>query len=409
MNDLEDFSTFIVQEIGSKEGAISPIIVNSASFSYGDSFVAEDIFEGNVAKPLYSRVGNPTTEKLENILTKMEGGIASIATSSGMGAISLAALSLLESGDEVICIGGLFGGSYSFFKESIIRFGIKSHFLKADETNKIKGLINNKTKIIYFESIGNPNMRIVDIDKIVEIADEHDVATMIDNTSTPLTLRAFSMGIDIILYSTTKIISGNSSALGGIAIFRAIKEENDKFKSKRYKNIHKFIEKKGKFALFANAKKKVLRDFGMSASAFNSYLTLIGLETLPLRTKRVFDSTKKIVKALYENGLKVKYPVLENHPDCKLYKKYFTKGCGPVFTIDLGSKKRAFEFIDKLKLAFITANICDSRTLALHMDSTIFSDFTEKEKEFLGITKGLVRVSIGLENPGDLIADFLQP
>ncbi len=256
MNKLEDFSTFFVQEIGSKKGAISPAIVNSASFSYGDSFVAEGIFDGSIDKSLYSRVGNPTTAKLENILTKMEEGISSIATSSGMGAISLAALSLLESGDEVICIGGLFGGSYSFFKESIARYGIKSHFLKADEIDRIGEFVRDKTKIIYFESIGNPNMRIVDIEKIVKIADSYGVATMIDNTSTPLTLRAFSMGIDIVVYSTTKIISGNSSALGGVAIFRAIKEKKDKFKRQRYKSIHNFIEKKGKFALFANAKKR---------------------------------------------------------------------------------------------------------------------------------------------------------
>ncbi len=146
----------------------------------------------------------------------------------------------------------------------------------------------------------------------------------------------------------------------------------------------------------------------MSATAFNSYLTLLGLETLSLRIKRVANSTEKIVKTLFENGLKVNHPTLINHPDYKLYKKYFTVGCGSVFTIDFGSKEKAFEFINGLKLAFVTANICDSRTLALHMDSTIFSDFAEKEKEFLGITKGLVRISTGLENPDDLIADFLQ-
>ena len=406
--ELKDFSSYFVQNIGSKKGPISPCIVNSASFSYEDSNTAEGIFEGSIKNSLYSRMGNPTTKRLETILAGMDKGVGAVVTSSGMAAISLACMSLLNASDEVICIGGLFGGTYSFFKETMFRFGIKTHFLNASQTKDIESLINEKSKIIYFESIGNPNMRIVEIDNIVQIAKKYNIATIIDNTSTPLTLQPLGMGIDIAIYSTTKIISGNSSALGGVAVFRGINKKDDKFKSDKFKDIHKFIKNKGEIALVVNARKRALRDFGMSASAFNSYLTLLGLETLAIRTNFIANSTKKIVKALSKAGMKVNHPLLKNHSDNKLYKKYFKNGCGTVFTIDFGVKKRAYEFINNLKFAFVTANISDSRTLALHMDSTIFNDFSKDEKEFLGIGKGLVRISVGLENPDDIIADFLH-
>ncbi len=407
MDSIEKYQTFFPQEIGSKEGAVSPFITNSASYGYGDSKTAEAIFSGEAKKPLYARVGNPTTSKLESVLAKMDGGIGAIATSSGMGAITLSCISLLKAGDEVISIGGLFGGTYSFFSETLSRFGIKTSFFGVDEIDKIKNSINQNTKIIFLESVGNPNMELPDFKQISQIADENKIALIVDNTITPITLKPLELGADIVVYSTTKIISGNASALGGAVVFRAVNEQNDKFNTTKYDFLEKFIKKMGKMALIANGKKRALRDFGMSASAFNSQLTMLGLETLPIRTEHIANSVEKIVTTLEKEGLNVNHPSLKRHKHNDRYLKYFKYGCGTLFTIDMGTKEKAFEYIDKLKLATVTANIGDSRTLALHMDSTIYSDFTQEEKEFLGITPGLIRVSIGLENPDDLIKDFL--
>ena len=408
MNKFEKQCTVFVQSIGNKEGAVSPAIVSSASFGYGTPEVAEGIFDGSVKKPLYSRMGNPTTAKLESIMATMDDGIGAIATSSGMAATTLATISLLSQGDEIISIGGLFGGTYSFFNETISRFGIKTSFFDVDDIENIQNAITEHTKIIFLESVGNPNMRLPDIKQIAKIANDANIALIVDNTITPISVSPLKLGADIVVYSTTKIISGNSSALGGCVIFRAINEQKDKFKTSRYQFLENFIHAAGKMALIPNAKKRVLRDFGMSANAHASYQTILGLETLPLRLPRIVNNVQIITKALAGKGLDINHPSLLSHPHHERYKRDFSLGCGTLFTIDMQTKEQAFNFLRKSNLATITANIGDSRTLALHMASTIYRDFDEKTRKFLGITDGLIRISVGLENPQDIIDDFLN-
>jgi len=408
MQRFEEYTTQFVQAIGKKEGAVSPEITASASFAYGDPETAEGIFDGSIQKPLYARMGNPTTAQLEKILADMDGGIGAIVTSSGMAATALTTMSLLKSGDEIISIGGLFGGTYSYFSETLSRFGITARFFDVDETEKIEQTINEHTKIIFLESVGNPNMRLPDIKAIADIANTHKIVLIVDNTITPLSISPLALGADIVVYSTTKIISGNASVLGGAAVFRAISDEDDKFKTRRYHEVHKFIRKMGKTALIGNAKKRAMRDFGMSANAFASYLTMLGLETLPLRMDRIVQSVETIVQALSDKGLSVYHPSLETHPHHNRYKNDFINGCGTLFTIDMGSKEAAYNFLKRAKIPTITANIGDSRTLALHMASTIYSDFDENIKDFLGISPGLVRISVGLEQPEDIIEDFVS-
>ncbi|WP_372998095.1 PLP-dependent aspartate aminotransferase family protein [Sulfurimonas sp.] len=408
MNNFEEYCTKFVQSVGNKEGAVSPAVINSASFAYGTPEIAEGIFEGSVKKPLYSRMGNPTTAKLESIMAEMDGGVAAVATSSGMGATTLACMSLLASGDEIISIGGLFGGTYALFSETLTRFGVKTNFFDVDDFNEIEDSINENTKIIFLESVGNPNMKLPDIKRIAQIANEAGIILILDNTITPLCISPLSLGADISVYSTTKIISGNSSALGGCAVFRAVNDGDDKLKSPRYSFMSKFIKGAGKMALFANAKKRALRDFGMSANANASYQTMLGLETLPLRLSRITDSVETIALALDEAGLNINHPCLKSHPHNERYLNDFKNGCGTLFTIDMESKEKAFEFLNNTKLATLTANIGDNRTLALHMASTIYRDFDEDIRKFLGISDGLIRVSIGLENPKDIINDFIQ-
>jgi O-acetylhomoserine (thiol)-lyase len=408
MNHFEEYATRFVQQIGKKEGPISPVMINSASFGYGDSETGEGIFDGSVKKPLYSRMGNPTSAQLEQVLASMDGGIGAVVTSSGMGATALATLSLLKSGDEIISIGGLFGGTYSYFNETLTRFGIKSRFFDVDELEAIENSITEKTKIIFCESVGNPNMRLPDIAKIAQISSRYGVVLMVDNTTTPLSVKPLELGADIVVYSTTKIITGNASSLGGAVVFRSINEGEDKFKSTRYSETHPFIQKMGAMALIGNAKKRAMRDFGMSANGFGSYLTLLGLETLPLRMDRVVSSVEKIALALDSAGFTVGHPVLPSHPHHARYKELFAQGCGTLLTIDMGSKEAAFKFLNASKLVTITANIGDARLLGLHMASTIYRDFDRPTREFLGITDGLIRISVGLENPDDIIADFLS-
>jgi O-acetylhomoserine (thiol)-lyase len=408
MNRFEEFTTRIVQQVGKKEGPVSPVMINSASFGYGDSETGEGIFEGSIKKPLYARVGNPTSAQLEQILASMDGGIGAVSASTGMGAIAMATLSLLHAGDEIISIGGLFGGTYSYFSETLPRFGITTQFFDVDALAEVENAITSETKIIFLESVGNPNMHLPDIAKIAQIANQHGIVLIVDNTTTPMSILPLSLGADIVVYSTTKIITGNASALGGAVVYRAIAEGEDKFKSERYCDIQPFIQKMGAMALIAVAKKRALRDFGMSANGFGSYLTMLGLETLPLRMDRIVTTIETVAQKLDAAGLVVNHPCLPHHPHHERYKTQFANGCGTIFTIDLGSKERAFEFLNRSKLITITANIGDSRTLGLHMASTIYRDFDDETKVFLGITPGLVRISIGLESADAIVDDFIN-
>lgn len=405
MKVFEEYQTFLPQNIGSKTGSVSPVIEPSASFGYEDMYEAEGIFDGTVAKQMYSRLGNPTNKQLEGLFTKLEGGVGAVAMCSGMASISLACMGLASSGDEAICVGGLFGGTYAFFSDTMARFGVKTTFLDADELSKIQMSITEKTKFIYCESVGNPNMKLSDIKAIAAIANANDVALIVDNTVTPLSIKALELGADIVVYSTTKMISGNSTALGGLTVFA---KTSKKFHTSRYADIQKIVTDYKEVALVANAKKRVLRDLGAAASAFNSYLTLVGMETLALRLEHVAKSSAKIALALEEAGFEVRHPALASHEHHNLYKDYFNEASGPLLTVDLGTKERAFAFLHALKLVTITANVGDSRFLGLHMASTIYKEYSSEAKAHLGITPGLIRISIGLESPEDIINDFLQ-
>ena len=387
--------------------AISTPITSSAAFFYENSTEAEDIFSGNCAKPLYSRMGNPTTFDLEQRLSQMENGVGAVATSSGMAAITMVIMSMCSSDDEIIAIGGLFGGTYALMTQTLPRFGIKTKFLSVDDLDNIESSITTKTKVIFCESVGNPSLRLPNLEAIGKLATKHNIAFIVDNTVTPIIVKPFEYGADVVVYSTTKVISGNSSALGGIAIFKEV-EKNDKFNTSRYEFLKPFIDKLEGKALIGCAKKRALRDFGMSANAHSSYQTILGLETLELRTNRINTSCEIVAKVLKSEGVNVNHPSLDENVDKDLYDTHFSEGTGSMITVDMGTQEKAFKFLDHSNLLTITANIGDSRTLGLHMSSTIYQDFTPKEKEFLGITDGLIRLSIGLEKPQDIIDDLLS-
>ena len=411
MTDFENYNTLLVQAIGNKTGPIAPNIVPSAAFGYSDAEEAEAIFAGEAALPLYARVGNPTNAKLESVVAAMEGGIGAIATSSGMGALAMVLTAFLKEGDEILCIGGFFGGTYTLVSETMKRFGVKGHFSAVDACEEIEEVLRSGVQMVLCESVGNPSLELADLEKIGELCTRYQTLLLVDNTITPLIVRPFDYGADIVVYSSTKILCGHSAALGGIAIFREVREENDKLHHSRYSVLHPVIKKMKSKAMIAICKKRAIRDMGMTANAFGSFLTMLGLETLALRVERVNSSVERFVAELsarLPEGYTLRHPSLEHHEHHLRYRKLYPDGCGSVVTLDCGSKEAAFALLDRLEMVTQTANIGDNRTLALHMQSTIYRDFDAETRASLGVTEGLIRISIGLEDPRRVVDDFLQ-
>jgi O-acetylhomoserine (thiol)-lyase len=410
MKDYNYFNTLLVQNVGSKVRAIAPTITSSAAFGYESAEEAEGIFKGEVANPLYARVGNPTTTKLESIVSKMEGGLASIATSSGMGALAMVMTAYLKSDDKVLCIGGFFGGTYTLVNETMKRFGVKSSFCGIEDFEEIEDTLKKGIHMVIIETVGNPSLELPDLPKIIALCNKYETLLVVDNTVTPLTLRPLEMGADIVIHSTTKAMSGHSAALGGIAVFRAVKEQ-DKLHNDKYKHLHPIVNKMKKKAMIAISKKRAMRDIGMSANAYASFLTMLGLETLALRLQRVNDSIPKLVKILEEKlpkHIEVSHPSLKSDKYNKRFQSDFNEACGPIITLECGDKETAFKLLNNLELVTQTANIGDNRTLALHMASTIYRDFDDQTQKYLGITDGLIRISVGLEDPKIIAQDLLQ-
>ena len=404
------FATLLPQSVGAKEGPVAPEIVPSAAYAYANAQEAEAIFRGDLHKPLYARMGNPTNAKLESVLSKMEGAAGAIVTASGMGAISMVLSAFLRRGDHVLCIGGFFGGTYALMRETLERFGIENHFRDVDDWEGMQSILERGVQIVLVESVGNPNMKLPDLPRIASLCSHFDTLLLVDNTATPLQQQPLSIGADIVLYSTTKNISGHSAALGGAALFRAVEPE-DKLHTPKYAHLHKIVQKAGAHAMIAICKKRALRDLGMSANAFGSFVTLLGLETLALRMEHISKSTPYIAKKLDEHlapKIVVRHPSLPAHEHHERYRTLFPMGCGPLLTLECGTKARAFALLNRARLLTQTANIGDNRTLALHMQSTIYRDFTSDERAFLGITEGLIRISVGLEDPDAIVEDILR-
>ncbi len=409
IKDFNYFDTLLPQAIGSKIAAIAPVVTSSAAFGYQDAYEAEAIFDGKIQKPFYARMGNPTNAKLESVMAKIDGGFGAIATSSGMGAISMVLTALLKAGDRVLCVGGFFGGTYALMSETLPRFEIEPIFCDADDYESMQKELDRGVSVVLCESVGNPNLKLPDLKKISGLCEEFRTLFVVDNTATPLVVRPLELGADVAIYSTTKNISGHSASLGGIAVFSEVNKKC-KLHAPKYDHLHKIVQKSGKAAFIAICKKRALRDFGMSANAFGSFLTLLGLETLSIRMKRIFENVEYIVSAL-ENELPkgvVRHPSLLSHEHHTRYKRLYPLGCGSLFTLRLKDKQEAFDFLNNSKLLTQTANIGDNRTLALHMKSTIYRDFDEKSLKILGITDGLIRFSSGIENPQNIVDDILD-
>lgn len=394
-------------------------LYQTSSYQFRDTDHAAALFGLTEAGNIYTRIMNPTTDVFEQRVAALQGGVAALATASGQFAQTLTALSLCDAGDEIISSSALYGGTYTLWKYSFARLGIKVHFVENADPKKIESLINDKTRFIYLETLGNPKLEIPDFEAISEIAHANGLPVVVDNTfGTPYLFKAFEHGVDIALHSTTKWIGGHGLSIGGVIIdggkfnWTASGRHNGIVKPEpAYHNavISQFVG--DAIAFIIRARVVGLRDFGGSQAPFNSFLNIIGLETLPLRMDRHVSNTLAVAKFLeaHQSVSWVNYPGLESHPSHDRAKKYLPKGAGAVLGFGIkGGKEAGKKFIDNLKLVSHLANVGDARTLAIHPATTTHSQLGEEDQVLSGVTDDYVRLSIGIEDVDDILWDLDQ-
>ena len=385
--------------------ATSMPIVQTSSYEYKTAEELEAVFAGKSFGYLYSRISNPTVTILENRLTLLENGLGSIAASSGMAAITVSLLNILKAGDHLIAGKSLFGGTYSLFNNIFKRYNIKVNFVDATNIKEVENNIKKETKAVFVETIGNPKLDVIDLKKISQVAHKHNIPFFVDNTvPTPYLLKAKNFGADIIIHSTTKFINGFGNSIGGILIDTG----NYDWNTNKFPDLQEYAKKHGEFAYLAKAKHDVYRDFGTCMSPFNAFLTLLGIETLGIRMAK--HCRNALLLAHYLNKHPdvrwINFPGLPSSPYHKIAKRQFNNKFCSLLCFGLGTKKKGFQLINKLKLAKNLANLGDSKTLVIHPASTICADFTAEEKEIVGVTEDMVRVSVGIEDINDIISDF---
>ncbi len=388
-------------------GATSVPICQTVSYAYKTAQGLADVFHGKAPGYIYTRIANPTTTALEARLTLLEDGIGCIATSSGMAAIASVVMSLTRAGDEIIAATGIFGGTVSLFENTLGRFGVKTNFVDGADTNRFAKAINNRTKLIFIETIGNPRMDVPDIPAIADIAHKANLPLVVDNTvTTPFIIRPVDFGADIVVHSTSKFINGHGTAIGGAIIDTG----NYNWRKGAFDDIRVLSERVGQLAFLANLRNLIYRDLGGCPAPMNSFLMLQGLETLPGRIVKHDKNAWKLAQFLQAHPKVswVNYPGLTGNRFSDRVIKLFAGRGGGLLTFGLGDKQRSFRFIDSLKLAKNLANLGDAKTLVLHPASTIFHEFSTAEQNKMGVTEDMVRVSVGIEDFEDIKADFQQ-
>ena len=362
----------------------------------------EKIFVGQKPGFVYTRVANPTITHFERRMAALEHGVGAIAFSSGMSAISMAIMNIVESGDEIVSSSGLFGGTSAFFNE-LKSFGVKIKYVNENRPESFELLITDKTKLIYVETIGNPKLDVADIKSLAEVAHSKNLPLFVDNTvTTPYLIRPLDFGADVVIHSTSKMINGGGNSIGGIVVCGS----KFKWNPSKFSKLVDF-EKYGVMSYLVRLRSVMLTNFGGCAAPFNVFLTEIGLDTLSLRVERSCQNALTLAKYLSEQkNIQVNYPGLENNPYYELSKRQFHNNFGAMFTIKLKNKELAFKFINSLKFALDVSNIGDARTLVIHPASTIYIHTSEEEKILAGVTDDLIRVNVGIEDINDLIDDF---
>ena len=406
------------EEADPATGARAVPIYQTTSYVFNNSAHAAARFGLTDAGNIYGRLTNPTEDVLEKRIAALEGGVAGLAVASGAAAISYTIQALAQNGGHVVAQKTIYGGSYNLLEHTLPNFGITATFVDAHNLKEIEDAIQENTRLVYLETLGNPNSDIPDLDAIAEIAHKHGLPVVVDNTfGTPYLIRPLEHGADIVVHSATKFIGGHGTSLGGIIVdggkfdwaasgnYPAIAAPNPS-----YHGIS-FVDAAGPAAFVTYVRAILLRDTGATISPFNAFLLLQGVETLSLRVERHAENTKKIVEYLANHPQveKVNHPSLPDHPDHALYQKYFPNGGASIFTFQIkGGVKEAHAFIDHLKTFSLLANVADVKSLVIHPATTTHSQLSEQELLDQGIYQNTIRLSIGTENADDLIADLEQ-
>lgn len=384
-------------------GATHTPIYQSSAFNHATADELAKIFQNKARGFSYTRVGNPTVEAFEARITKLENGVASIACASGMAALTNAFLNILCAGDEIVSSASLYGGSIDLFRD-FEAFGITTKYVQNNDFEALEAAINDKTKVIFAETIGNPKLDVTDIRALAEIAHRHELPLIIDNTvATAFLVRPIELGADIVVNSSSKYINGSSNSISGVLT------DGGKFKwnAEKYPGMKDYI-KFGPFAYTAKLRNGLFRNTGACLSPQNAFLNILGLETLGLRMERQCENAEKLAKWIDESfeDVTVNYPGLESSQWHEIAKNQFDKYYGAILTLRVGSKERAFQVIDALELPYKLSNIGDTKSLVIHPASTIAVHNTPKELEDAGVYEDLIRVSVGIEDIEDLIEDF---
>ncbi|MHC4626570.1 MAG: O-acetylhomoserine aminocarboxypropyltransferase/cysteine synthase family protein [Planctomycetota bacterium] len=388
-------------------GATAVPICQSVSYAHNTAQALADAFSGRCPGYIYTRIANPTTTALESRLTELEDGIGCVATSSGMAAVASAVMALVRAGDEIIAAAGIFGGTVSLFANTLRRFGVVTTFVDVADTSNFENALNEKTKLIFVETIGNPRMDVPDIPLIAEIAHKAGIPLIVDNTvTTPALFKPGGFGADIVVHSTSKFINGHGTAIGGAIIDAG----NYNWRAGPFDQIKELSQRVGQLAFLSYLRNVIYRDLGGCPAPMNSFLLLQGLETLPARMARHCENAEKLAEFLRSHP-KVSwanYPGLKRSKFHDRVERLFAGRASGLLTFGLGDKEKAFKFIDSLKLAKNLANLGDAKTLVLHPASTIFGEFNTDELVSMGVSPDMVRVSVGIEDFEDIKADFEQ-
>ena len=391
-------------------------IYATASYVFKNSAHAAARFgladEGNI----YGRLTNSTQDVLEQRVAALEGGVAALALASGAAAITYTLEALGQNGGHFVAQKTIYGGSYNLLAHTLPNFGITASFVNIHDLNEVEAAIQDNTRAIYIETLGNPNSDIPDIDALAELAHKHGLPLVVDNTfGTPYLIRPIEHGADIVVHSATKFLGGHGTTLGGVIVdsgkfdwaasgkYDAIADPNPS-----YHGVS-FVKAVGPAAFVTYIRAILLRDTGATISPFSAFLLLQGIETLSLRLERHAENTKKVVEFLANNPQveKVNHPSLTDHPDNALYQKYFPNGGGSIFTFEIkGGQAEAHKFIDNLEIFSLLANVADAKSLVIHPATTTHSQLTEEELKDQGIKPNTIRLSIGIEHIDDIIGDL---
>lgn len=400
------------------EARVLPIY-QSTTFKYDNCDYMGKLFDLEADGYFYTRLANPTVGAVESKIAALEGGVGAMMTSSGQAATLIAIMTICNEGDHIVCSAKVYGGTFNLLGVTLKRFGIDVTFVDPDaDEETISRAFTDKTKLLMGETIANPALNVLDIEKFAKIAHEHDVPLIVDNTfATPILCRPFEFGADIIIHSTSKYMDGHAVSLGGVIVDSGNFDWTNSGKFPEFttpdESYHGVVytEKFGKLAYITKARAQLMRDLGSAPSPQNAFLLNLGLETLHLRMPAHSANALKIAKFLEsdENVAWVNYPGLESSPYHDIVKKYLPNGASGVISFGVkGGKDKAIKTMDNMKIAAIVTHVADARTCALHPASTTHRQMTEEQLKEGGISSDLIRLSVGIENPDDIIADLYQ-